>query len=82
MDEPQPQREVTDLPVEEGYVVTKMRTTGDVLRFNRDLRPHLICHGEAVCTYETLFRMLGRGVVALDPSATQMDRYFLTEEWK
>ena len=82
MDEEPLKRPTVDLPPEEVYVVARMRETNEVLRFNRDLRPHLIVNGEPVCTFDTLFRMLGRGVVMPDPTATQHDRYLLTEEWR
>lgn len=81
MEEPK-QRDITDIPVEEGFVVTRMCETGEALRFNRDSRPFLSVNGESVCTFDTLFRMLGRGVVVLDPTAGQMDRYLLADEWK
>ena len=74
--------DLNDLPPDESYVVTRLRTTGEALRFNRDSRPLLCVGAESVCTFDTLFRLLGRGVVQLDPTAGMMDRYILAKEWK
>lgn len=76
------QKPTSDLPPEESYVVTRLRQRGEPLRFNNDNRPHLSVGPESVCTFDTLFRMLGRGVLVLDPAAPRLDRYLLTEEWK
>lgn len=75
-------RATTDLPPEEAYAVIKLRETGGFLRFNRDNRPFLCVGAESVCTFDTLFRLLGGGIVTLDPTATQLDRYELTLEWR
>lgn len=75
-------RDTSGLPPEESYVVTQLRKTGGPLRFNRDNRPYLCVGSESVCTFDTLFRLLGRGIIELDPTATQMDRYELTPDWR
>lgn len=74
--------DTADLPPDEAYVVTQLRSGERMLRPDPNNRP-LMCSGPIpVCTYDTLFRMLGRGVLALDPTAQRGDRYELTPEWK
>lgn len=76
-------KDTTDLPPDEVYVVTELRAMKDgVLKQDPNGRL-LLCAGPiAVCTFDVMFRMLGRGVLELDPTATRMDRYQLTEAWK
>lgn len=74
-------RDTDDLPPDEAYVVTILRSGEPILRPDPNSRP-LLCSGHiAVCTFDTLFRMLGRGVLFLDPSAQRADRYMLVKDW-
>lgn len=80
-------QDTNDLPPDEAYVVTRMREAkilGDqsMLRADPNGRP-LLCVGPVpVCTFDTLFRMLGHGVLELDDTAPRADRWKLMEEWQ
>lgn len=75
-------KDALDLPPDEAYVVTRLRAGVPVLRADPNGRP-LLCSGPVpVCTFDTLFRMLGRGVLMVDPEAPRADRWFLTEAWR
>jgi hypothetical protein len=54
-----------------------MRETGESLFFPGG--PLLMVGNIPTCTWDTLFRMLGRGVCQHMPT---MKRYVLTEEWR
>jgi hypothetical protein len=75
-------KNTNDLPPDEAYVVTNLRTVDPLIRPDPNGRALLWCGHLAVCTFDTLFRMLGRGVLMLDPAAPRADRYQLTPEWK
>lgn len=74
--------DIDDLPPDEAYVVRMLRSEGGSLRLDPNNRP-LLCVGPVpVCTFDVLFRMLGRGVLILDPQAPRADRYELTPGWR
>ena len=77
------QKDTSDLPPDEIYVVKMLRDAGkgSSLRLDPNSRPYLCVGGVVVCTFDTLFRMLGRDVIRLDPTAPRADRWELTEEW-
>lgn len=74
--------DLADLPPDEIYVVTRLRASTEILRLDPNNRPLLCVGGAPVCTFNTLFRMLGRGVIKADDTAQRADRWHLTEEWK
>ncbi len=74
-------KSTADLPPDEVYVVTQLRATPD-MSLRTDVPGLLRVGALPVCTFDTLFRMLGRGVLTLDPTASRADRYELTADWK
>lgn len=78
-----PQRDVNGLPPDEAYAVTVMRRDDGPIRSGIIVAPNLLCVGHTpVCTWETLFRMLGRGVVEVRPPAPGAPvSYGLAEAW-
>lgn len=70
-----------DLFPEEKHVVRTMQATGDTIRpGTHDGGARIHCMGQPVCTWDTLFRLLGRGVIEKDPDARE--HYRLTEAWR
>lgn len=71
------------LSPDELYVVTELRTKSPpMLKFDPNGRPLVWSGPIPVCTYDTLFRLLGKGVLILDPEARRMDQYLLAEDWR
>lgn len=70
-------KDTLELPPDEAYAVHVMRETGESLFFPGG--PLLMVGNIPTCTWDTLFRMLGRGVCQHMPT---MKRYVLTEEWR
>jgi hypothetical protein len=82
MPEETPKRDLGDLLPEEAYAVTCVRTIGEPLRAYL-ANPFVVSCGHVpVCTWDTLFRLLGRGVIKLDEAAQRADRYELDADWR
>jgi hypothetical protein len=77
-----PRGDLGTLLPDEAYAVACLRLSADPLRPDSHDRPLLTCGREPVCTWDTLFRLLGKAVIKLDPSAQRADRYELTDEWR
>lgn len=75
-------KDLNDLLPDEAYAVRQMREAADPLRSAADGRPILCCGIAPICTWDGLFRLLGKGVIQVDPAANRGDRYYLTEEWR
>jgi hypothetical protein len=78
-----PLRDLGELPADMAYAVTVMREDQGAIRPSPNHGVSLLCVGHIpVCTWETLFRMLGRGVVEVRPPVPGSPvSYGLAREW-
>lgn len=60
--------DLNDLTDEQKYVVTRLRECVAGIRQNRDNDLYLVCDSRPICTWSTLFALLGREVVQYIPS--------------
>jgi hypothetical protein len=64
---------------DEKYAVEVMRREGKVIHADIHGGPLLYCEEVPVCTWDTLFRLLGKEVCRYFPATK---RYGLTEAWR